>query len=244
MFILCICVGLACIAYFCVLAVYAGPTFDFGWFWLALGAAFLLAAYFSRGSNPAAVLVSRILLTVLGAGLIAIAALSSFVLQGMSEKNAEGLPYVIVLGAQVRGTKPSRALLRRLETAEKTVLQNPDTILILSGGQGKNEDISEADCMWNYLTERGISEDRLIREDKSTSTWENLIFSDRLTGCGEKSCGILSNDFHITRACLTAGKAGYADPRGIAAEGDPIMELHYIVRETAALLYGRMRGKL
>ena len=81
----------------------------------------------------------------------------------------------------------------------------------------------------------GVEEERLILEDRSTSTRENLLFSDQLTGCGSSRCGIISNDFHICRVMKLARKAGYRDCYGIAAEGDPVMELHYIVRESVAL---------
>ena len=106
---------------------------------------------------------------------------------------------------------------------------------ILSGGQGDDEEISEAVCMRNYLTAAGVEEDRLILEDRSTSTRENLLFSDQLTGCGSARCGIISNDFHICRVLKLARQAGYRDCYGIPAEGDPVMELHYIVRESVAL---------
>lgn len=122
--------------------------------------------------------------------------------------------------------------------------ENEDTTLILSGGQGFGEDITEAKCMENYLTAHGISQERLVLEEKSTSTKENLKFSDELTGCSKKNTGILSNNFHVYRAVKLAEKLGYKHPYGIAAVSDPIMQVHYVVREVAALVKEKLRGNI
>ena len=151
---------------------------------------------------------------------------------------------MVVLGAQVRGTSPSRALKRRLEKAAQYARENPETVLILSGGQGDNEDISEAQCMRDYLTAAGIGEERLRMEDRSTTTRENLIFSDELTGCAQEPCGILSNTFHVFRAVTLAKELGYRSPAGIPARSDPVMQLHYVVRETVALGTEKLKGEI
>ncbi len=235
-------IGIACILYYVILAIYAGPAFNFGWFWIALGGAFLLIAYMGRyQDHTTAVWVRRILLVIVVAGIILLGIASAFVIKGMVAPEPKKLDYVVVLGAQVRGRNPSRALRRRLNKAAEIAEKYPDTIFILSGGQGKGEKISEAQCMYNYLTENGIEDSRLILEDKSTTTRENLIFSDRLTGCSKKDCGIISNDFHICRALLIADKVGYEKPHGIPGEGDALMEVHYIVREATALIIGKLR---
>ena len=71
--------------------------------------------------------------------------------------------------------------------------------------------------MENYLTAHGISRERLVLEEKSTNTKENLKFSDALTGWSQKNTGILSNNFHVYRAVKIAEKAGYEHPYGIAS---------------------------
>ena len=152
--------------------------------------------------------------------------------------------YVVVLGAHVKGDVPSKALELRLKAALKYARENEDTTLILSGGQGFGEDITEAKCMENYLTAHGISQERLVLEEKSTSTKENLKFSDELTGCSKKNTGILSNNFHVYRAVKLAEKLGYKHPYGIAAVSDPIMQVHYVVREVAALVKEKLRGNI
>ena len=240
MMIVCTILGTACILYYLCIALYAGPAFNFGWFWLMTGAAFLLAAFLRRYPDKSgAVWAFRILLALLAAGFVVIGIMSTFVLRGMNARAPQDIPCAIVLGAQVRGTVPSRALTRRLEAALALPGQPK---LILSGGQGDGEQIPEAQCMKDYLTEHGVDEDRLLLEDKSANTRENLLFSDRLYGCAEKPCAIVTNDFHIYRALQIARKAGYQEVYGVAAEGDPLMEVHYVVREAVALLAEKLRA--
>ena len=233
----CAVLGTACILYYVLLVIRAGIMVNFGWFWLLAGAGFLLAAFLRRfPQRPAAVWAGRLILVGLAVVFVVIGIFSVQVISGMHPAAPDHLDYVIVLGAQVRGTEPSLALRQRIDQALETAQQDPDVTFILSGGQGRGEEISEAQCMWNELTNAGVDEDRLILEDKSTSTRENLVFSDRITGCAKKRCGILSNDFHLFRALKLARKLGYEDVYGIAGESEVLMKPHYIVREAAALL--------
>lgn len=234
--------GTACLLYYVIISLYAGLSADFGWFWLALGTGFWLVTLFGRMHRPAYALCGRILFWVLLAGIVVLAAESVQVIAGMRDGADAEPEYVIVLGAQVKGTRPSKALAKRLEKADAYAREHPAARFILSGGQGENEDISEAQCMYEYLTQRGIGKERLILEDRSVSTRENLLFSDELSGCAQTACGILSNNFHICRALKLARTLGYKDPVGIPAASDPIMQVHYVVREAAALAVMSVRG--
>ena len=118
---------------------------------------------------------------------------------------------VVVLGCAVYGESPSQMLRLRLDAAEKYLKENPDVKAVLSGGQGPNEDIPEALCMYRELVKRGIDEERLYMEDKSTSTRENIAFSVEIIkkeGLSE-NITIVSNNFHLYRATLSVEKAGY-----------------------------------
>lgn len=237
MTVFCSIMGAACLLYYIILALRAGPAVNFGWFWIMLGVLFLLAAFLRRFPDRAVcVWTQRLLLAALAVLFVMVGIFTGIVIRGMNSAIPEDLSYVIVLGAQVRGLAPSLALMQRIEKAEEIVKENPDLPMILSGGQGPGEKISEAQCMWNCLTERGVSPDRLILEDQSTSTRENLLFSDRLTGCSKKSTALISNDFHICRALKIARSVGYEDVYGIAAKSEPIMKPHYFVREAVALI--------
>ncbi len=232
--------GIFCIAYWLLICRYAGVTADFAWIWPVSG---LLCVELWRQTQkdpgvfqtfPAWLKISSVIAALI---LFCFALfLLVVILRGMVKKGEKNLPYVIILGAQVRGTKPSRALVKRLVRAEEYARENPDTIFILSGGKGSGEDITEARCMEEWMLERRISKERLILEEDSTSTLENLKFSHDLTGCGEVPTGILSNDFHVSRALYLAKISGYKKVYGIPAKGDPVMELHYIVREMFAFI--------
>lgn len=117
---------------------------------------------------------------------------------------------VIVLGCKVNGEKPSLMLRERLDAAYEYLLENESIKCILSGGKGNDEDISEAECMYRYLTKKGIDKSRLYIEEKSTSTRENLLFSKEIIekeGLAE-DITIVTNEFHQYRAGQVAKSLG------------------------------------
>lgn len=150
-------------------------------------------------------------------------------------------PWLVVLGAQVQGEQPSASMVERLIPAREYLTAHPKAMAILSGGQGGGEDISEAEAMYRWLTARGIGEDRLIKEERSTSTRENLAFSfailkERGYDLAE-GVGILSSEYHLYRACRMAEKAGAA-PVGVAARtGFWGLRWNYYLRESLAVWY-------
>ena len=145
------------------------------------------------------------------------------------------LDYIVVLGCQVKGTKPSKALKDRLDTAKEYMQANPETIAVLSGGQGKMEEISEAECMRRYLEKAGISRERLILEQRSTTTRQNLRYSRRYMDYRHDEIGIITNNFHVYRSVLLARRSGYQRVCGIAAPCKSVLLYHYLVREAFAL---------
>ena len=237
---ICIAIGCLCLLYYVIITVYAGIRADFSWIWLLAGGGFLTLAWLIRmaGQNPHSIwsAAKGVCLAAAAASCCLIICLSALVISTMSAKGSSQLDYVVVLGAQVKGSVPSRALKKRLDTALEYAQKNTDTILILSGGQGQGEDISEALCMQEYLLEHGIREDRMILEDQSVNTRENLLFSSRLTGCEKHRTGVLSNNFHVYRALKLAEELGYEKAEGIAAPSDMVMQVHYVVREAFALV--------
>lgn len=164
-------------------------------------------------------------------------ALGKVVTYSMPSKNQT--EYIIVLGCRVNGTQPGVYLRSRLKKALEYLEKNPESKAILSGGQGDNEDISEAECMFNYLTEAGISKYRLIIEDKSTSTLENFRNSlDILetSGISLKEITVVTNDFHEYRA------SEFAKRCGVTAYSYPcrtpwIGYVPFAVREVFAVVY-------
>lgn len=84
---------------------------------------------------------------------------------------------VMVFGCYVRGEEPGRTLTTRLDAALSLLKRYPNADCIVSGGQGSNEAISEAEAMRRYLVSRGIAEERITLEDRSTNTSENLEYT-------------------------------------------------------------------
>lgn len=119
---------------------------------------------------------------------------------------------VIVLGAGIRGERPSLTLKGRLDAAFEYHKDNPDAIIVVSGGKGHDEDITEALAMEKYLTNLGVPERLIIKEEKSTSTFENFSFSKEiLDGLFENGykCAYITNEYHVFRAGQIAKKAGF-----------------------------------
>lgn len=143
------------------------------------------------------------------------------------EKN---LDYVIVLGAQVHADKPSVVLKYRLDEAILYLNENPETVCIVAGGQGKNEPYSEAYGMAQYLMQNGIDKDRILLEDQSKTTEENLRYSRKFLPEGAK-VGIITNDFHMFRALQIAKKQGLSDVCGIAADSTKFYLPNNMLRE-------------
>ena len=129
---------------------------------------------------------------------------------GAAGKKPEGNETLVVLGSKVSAYGPSLMTAQRLKAAIGFMNEHPDTKCVLSGGQGPDEPFSEAKGMFDYMVNRGISEDRLYLEDRSTNTRENLRFSKELIekeGLNE-NIAIVSNEFHLYRAGQIAKKLG------------------------------------
>lgn len=117
---------------------------------------------------------------------------------------------VIVLGCQVRGNTPSLMLANRLDAAYSYLEKNPDAVCIVSGGKGDGENLSEAQCMFNYLTDKGISSQRILIEDKSVNTVENIKFSKEIIEKNNLSTNtaIVTDIFHQYRASKIVKNSG------------------------------------
>lgn len=244
--------GVFCIIYYLACGLYAGFGASFLGIWPAAGIVFLVWGILCHLNKKGMSFLHlpHGLKLVLG-GIVLAGALLFLIMEGMivsrmfavGEKN---LDYILVLGAQVRGDRVSRALEDRLKTARQYLEENPDTKAVLSGGQGTGENISEAQAMYDWLTERGIDGERLIREDRSTSTWENMTCSKALIpeDAANITIGIVTNNFHVYRGVMLAECSGYDKACGIAAESHSLLQLHFLVREGIALAKDVVKYKI
>ena len=174
---------------------------------------FFLSVFWNRFfrfmSGHKAVRVAFIAIVMSALLLAVLAAVISVFMISTANRPPDGNTTVIVLGCKVRGEEPSLMLRQRIMTAYRYLDQNPSAMCIVSGGQGADELISEAESMKRVLVEQGISEDRIILEDRSTGTDENIRFSIEKNEYGMSgSVTIVTNEFHQLRAKLIADKYG------------------------------------
>lgn len=183
------------------------------------------------------VLKIMIILTV--TVLISFIVIEGLIIMEGSKVTSEKVDYVIVLGARLYGSTPSPSLLERLKAAKKYLDENKDVKVIVSGGQGENEDIPEAYAMEKYLVDKGIEKNRIIVEDTSTNTFENLKLSlEKIRAMEDKDnikILIATNKFHIFRSKMLAKRLG-AIPYGLPAEIPPTTILQSYIREYFAVI--------
>ena len=147
-------------------------------------------------------------------------------------------PYVIVLGAAVYGETPSISLKHRSDRAAEHLKANPAAVAVVSGGQGEGEDISEAECMRRYLRDKGAADSRILLEDRSTSTLENLTFSKaviKAAGGDPAQVAIVSSSYHLYRACRMAASLGMEAEGLRSSDGYPVYMAGMYLREALAV---------
>lgn len=147
--------------------------------------------------------------------------------------------YLIVLGAAVHGDTPSLSLVERLEAAKDYLIKHPDTVVIVSGGQGGGENMSEARAMYEWLCANGIDSTRIIMEDKASSTYENLKFSREIINglSDDATVAVVSSEYHLCRAKLIA-KTLDMDIHTVPAHTTYFsIKLNYFIREAFGVTY-------
>lgn len=222
-----------------------GTNFHFAW--LVLGILLITWGICVKkgilfGAVP--VWVKRLTLIAVCMGCLLFAVVQGCIISGFGTKAPEGLDYIIVLGAQMKENGPSRVLKMRLDTAYDYLVENTDTYVIVSGAQGSDEPVSEAQGMYDYLVEKGIAGERIIREDKSRDTNQNINFSSDFLDKEKNSVGIVTNNFHIFRAAHIAKKSGYRHVYGIAAPSERTMLPNNMLREFFGVMKDFLAGNM
>lgn len=145
---------------------------------------------------------------------------------------------LIVLGCRVKGNTPSLMLTKRVTAAKNYLEENKEAFVIVSGGQGKDENISEAECMKNMLIDMGIEDYRIYTEDKSRSTDENIRFSFDIIKKNNLPINItiVTSEYHQFRAYLFA-KAYFNNIYSISSHTLITYLLSSWVREWFAICY-------
>lgn len=236
-FCICYCIGIGCFT-------------EFGsWFflmWGLLGVLLLLGSYLAASKKewkiPGYIKKGGQIIAVLF--IFCFLVVEGLILSCFWKKAPADLDYLVVLGTQILEDGPNRVLKFRLDIASDYLTNNKDTIVIVSGGQGSDEPMSEAQGMYNYLVEHGIDADRIRMEDQSVSTVENLKFSHKLMENQDGSVGIVTSNFHIFRGVKLAEAQGYQDVYGLAAPSGWSMLPNNMLREFAAIIKDYLVGNI
>lgn len=195
--------------------------------WLLLSICFKISTYFSK-------VYFKIFNKILVILLIVNSIILFFIIESSFHKDNFKSDYGIVLGAGLKNNKPSITLKSRLDASINWKKSNPKSKLVLSGGKGKNEAISEAKAMKNYLNSKGISDKEIIIEENSKNTYENLEYSYlKLKKNKKLKITIISSDYHLFRSKKIANKLGM-DVYIYSSKTTNILKPHYFLREIIA----------
>lgn len=262
-----------CLVYYGVIVAYAGVETSFSVIWLilsfflALGSALL--HFYDRFRERVPIRLEVTVVTIVAALFAVFVIVETAMGLNFFSLKKQSADYVIVLGAQVKGRALSRSLEYRLEKALEYARVHSNTVFVLSGGKGPGEDVSEARAMYEYLLDHGVPDYQMILEENSHSTYENLVFSKMLIDERERGrramirkvmadagylvppdeevtirVGIVTSNFHVLRAKGIAKKIGISNISGIASKSDPVLFLHFCVRECFAILKDKFVGNM
>ena len=226
-----------------IASVNSGTKFFLIWFVLAAFCIFLAIAAWRHWWALLPNILKGIILTLVILCGITFLVVEGCVLSGFSKKENRDYDYLLVLGAQVKENGPSVVLQYRLDEAILYLEQHPDTCCIVSGGKGANEPITEAEGMKAYLIQKGIAEERILKEDISLKTNQNIRNSMKLIP-EHASIGIVTNNFHMFRALKIAQKQGMTDFGGLAAGSKPFYLPHNMLREFFGIVKDFLIGNL
>ena len=192
--------------------------------------------------------LKQMLLVCFALGLALFAALEGYVLAHDETDWNRDVTAVIVLGAGVNGRAPSLSLQKRLEATLQYIEEKPDIPIVVTGGQGRGEEITEARCMADWLIARGIAEERIVLEEQATDTQENLDFS--LTLLAEmgidttSNIAVVSSDYHLARAQLLWGPPNMVPVAAHMPAWFWPLTVNYYVREAFGVGYTLLTGFL
>ncbi|HZK34743.1 MAG TPA: YdcF family protein [Bacillota bacterium] len=188
-------------------------------------------------------IVLKVLVLVIILAIVLEIGLYIFVASWSNNESPERSDLILVLGCKIHDDRPSLSLQYRLDKAIELYEAGLGDWIIVSGGQGADEVMAEAELMKQYLTNRNIPEEVIFKEAESTSTWENINFSlSIMDEIGAESAVVVTNDFHLYRSVTMAKRAG------IKATGAPAPSVDWLkhpnrVRETLAIVKFWVWGK-
>ncbi len=184
-------------------------------------------------------IVSKLAITAIGLLFVSFLAVMALIYHSSLQAVASEVDAVLILGAGLDGDKPREVLQERLNTSLYYVYDSDIALIIASGGQGHDETISEAEAMKRFLVASGTDPSRIIKEEQSTSTRENVAFSAALirerVATRSPRVLIVTSSFHLFRAKQLAKEYGLV-PYGIGARTPKALLPRYLIREYLAII--------
>ena len=209
-----------------------------------LTAALILYTLFWRKLDPilTGTIPGKVFLGLVLAGCLVLGTTIAVIVSGQVKNTADGSEKtLVVLGCAVHGDRPSLVLTYRLQAALNFYEKNLDVNIVVCGGQGPQENVSEALAMKRWLVEHGVPDEQILMEARSTSTEENFRFAaELLRERGEdpsQPVAYVTNGFHCYRAGKYAAREGFTDARAVPAGLPAPQILASYLREALAVLY-------
>lgn len=208
--------GVLCELYFIGTIIFGGIV-TFAQFYLVLGLILIALGLYERKNKKDYLLLrpGKLKTTIkicFSLGVVSVVIIESLIIQSAIIKNKQRSDYLVILGAGLRGEVPSTALFQRLYTSLEYIKINPNVKIVVTGGKGSGESIPEAEAMKRFLIKHGVSEDLILKEEKSTNTFENMKFTSDIVNKLEKKDNIkitiVTNNFHVLRAKFLAQRQG------------------------------------
>lgn len=235
--------GILCEIYFIGTIIFGGRV-TFAEFYLGLGVILIALGLFNRRNNGEYTLmragkIKTAIKTCFFIGLASFVIIEALINQAAISKHREKTEYLMILGAGLRGEVPSTALYQRLYASLEYIKLNPTVKVVVSGGRGPGETITEAEAMKRFLVKHGVAGNQIVKEDKSTNTLENMKFTREVLGQLGKSKNaeitIVTNNFHVFRAEFLAKRQGLK-VYGYPAPLHPMLIPTCFVREYLAVI--------
>ncbi len=178
--------------------------------------------------------IAKVILCLFLVWLISFGVLVTAFINAAVSQTDEDVQCVFVLGAGIKGETPTLVLQERLNFAIDYMNSYPSSIAIVSGGKGFGESITEAEAMYRYMVDRGIGQNRILKEEKATSTYENMLYSKRLFEESSKESlskiMIVTSDFHMLRSKMLAERVGL-EAAGISSSTPGYIYPNVLLRE-------------
>jgi uncharacterized SAM-binding protein YcdF (DUF218 family) len=240
--------GIVFLVYFIVISMYWGRIDSFNKVMIVIGLLWIIISIkidkIFGAIRKLPKIITMLFKIVLILFIVSFIIIESIIMYNMKTTLITEADYIIVLGCQVNGLIPSIPLMRRVNVAVRYLQENKNVNVVISGGKGPGENISEAEAMKRILLRNGIDENRIFEENKSKSTMENFKFSDELYSLSDKNIIVVTSDYHIFRAVSMAKKLNYKYVKGLPSKSQLSVLPVYILREYAAVLYYILLGRI